>query len=521
MLYRFYNHWQITNSGEKEADRQLSLDRHCADSMYALHSLRLSSRYHRSRMAGECDFVVITRQGVTVIEVKGGIIGYGSQPDGGIGYYRLLGDRKKESFDDPFIQVDGNADAIQKYLKEKGLRNIFVGKMVCFPECGFKRSSLNEDDLWHREHEQSFPEFIRDSLERQIEKFREIESRSGGVRHVQWKQLDENEVREILDALQPQFIPDRYKAALKLNLDESDRRTKEGLSILSGLDENRRLIIQGPPGSGKSVYALAIIMRLCKNERLKGLYVCWNELLMAEMQLRLSSPEADVPPEKIKTKLYFDLAVEFGILSGDPTLIPSREIVSKGGMRECVKGAVSRIRQSSKIEKFDFVVIDEAQDIFDKGIDFALRALLKVNNPLQNGRYYIFFDDSQDYPGSENPGHYIRTRDMFKANAACYSLTSNLRVNTGNGISGLINDAQAGIIETGKSYGEDVIIREWTAPEEVVRMIKLAIIKEREIGSIPAEECIVLLTADLIREQSLLFQLLDGSSDFEFLKPDH
>ena len=160
MIQRLYNPWHITNSGEKEADKQLSVAGRSDELMYVIHQLRLSSRYHRTQMAGECDFVVLTRLGIMVIEVKGGIIGYGKQPEGGTGYYRLVGDRKKESLDNPFIQVDGNADAIQKYLLEKNLRNIFVGKMVCFPECTFSRSSIGQEDLWHRDHELALSEMI-------------------------------------------------------------------------------------------------------------------------------------------------------------------------------------------------------------------------------------------------------------------------------------------------------------------------------------------------------------------------
>jgi hypothetical protein len=88
-----------------------------------------------------------------VIEVKGGIIGYGKQPDGGTGYYRLVTERTKEAMDNPFLQVDGNADAIKKYLFEKKLKNVFVGSMVCFPECKFDMSGIGEDDLWHRGHD--------------------------------------------------------------------------------------------------------------------------------------------------------------------------------------------------------------------------------------------------------------------------------------------------------------------------------------------------------------------------------
>lgn len=521
MIHRLYNPWHITNSGEKEADKQLSHKGASDEPMYVMHSLRLSSRYHRTQMAGECDFVVIARPGIMVIEVKGGIIGYGSQPDGGTGYFRLVSHRKKEAFDDPFSQVDGNADAIQKYLMEKNLKNIFVGRMVCFPECGFGRSSVSKDDLWHRDHELSLPEMIIDSLERQIEIFREKETRRGASQHIQWKVLDEDEIISISNALEPEFNPDIYRSALKLNLSESDRRLKEGISILSGLNENRRLIVQGPPGSGKSTYALDIIMRLCKNEGLKGLYLCWNELLLAEMQYRVADPSAEIPAGRISTKLYFDLTVELGELSGDKALIPTKETVKRGGVRECVKGAVAKTRNARNFDKYDFIVVDEAQDIFDKGIDHVIKALLNVNNPLQNGRYYIFYDDSQDYPGNEDLTYYIRTRDMFRSNAASYNLTSNLRINTGHGLDEFIRDASSGCLDTGKDYGKDVSVKGYETGANAIAIIKSCLAREMGPGGIRAEDCLVLFTWDLLRKDSPFVQILEHEESLELLKPDN
>ena len=111
------------------------------------------------------------------MRLKGGIIGYGKQPEGGTGYYRLVRERTRETIDNPFLQVDGNADAVKKYLFEKGLKSVFVGSMVCFPECVFEMKGIGEDDLWHRGHELTLPEMIIDSMERQIEKFHENEVR--------------------------------------------------------------------------------------------------------------------------------------------------------------------------------------------------------------------------------------------------------------------------------------------------------------------------------------------------------
>lgn len=515
MIKRLYNSWHIADQGERSADKLFADPGD--EVFYIMHHLRISSFYHKTQLAGEIDFLVFTRLGLMVIEVKGGEIGYGERPDGTTGYYRLIGPRTREAMDNPFIQADGNAGAVQEYLMDKNLKNVFVGRMVCFPDSNYGRKGIGVDFLWHRGCGKVLSEMILESLETQIVKFREDQRRKGVSRIIDWKELDEEDYDKLYDELTPRFDPDTYRSLVHLNLAEADRRKREGLAILSGLNENRRLIIQGPPGSGKSTYALSTISRLCRDEGKRGLYLCWNELLAAEMKVRLSDPSAEIPQDRIGVKLYFDLACELGGLSGDKSLTPSKEMVKKGELRQCIKGAVSKTGRRPDSEKYDFVIVDEAQDIFDKGIDFMLKALLKGNNPLENGRYYIFYDDSQDYPDGSDLTHYIRTRDMFRACAASYNLTDSLRVNTGHGIDGFIRDAASGSVDINKDYGEDVAISGWGSAEEVVRMIKTALAREKGLGGVKCENCIVLFTADLLKEVSEIRALLEQDGGFELV----
>ena len=294
MLNRKYNPWHISNSGEKETDKQLVPANDMDEPFVVIHQLRLSSRYHRTQMAGEIDFLVVSRLGLMVMEVKGGVMGFGERSDVDTGYYRVLGDGEKQDVNDPFLQVDGNAAAIKKYLIQKDLRNIFVGSMVCFPECEFYRDGISVDELWHRGHPENLPLMILSALEQQREMFRENERNRGCTRYIEWKELEEEAMQEISEALEPEFDPSRYKKLLKVNLEENERRREQGLDILMGLEENQRLMIQGPPGSGKTVFALHITDRLCRKEEKKGIYICWNELLLEEMKQRLSESQMDI-----------------------------------------------------------------------------------------------------------------------------------------------------------------------------------------------------------------------------------
>lgn len=517
MIKRLYNSWHIADQGERSADKLFSDP---GDEFFCIiHHLRISSFYHRTQLAGEIDFLVFTRLGLMVMEVKGGEIGFGERQDGTTGYYRQTGPRTREAMDDPFIQADCNAGAVQEYLMEKNLRNVFVGRMVCFPDSSFGRKGIGVDFLWHRGCGKDLTTMIIESLGTQIGKFREDQRRRGVARLIDWKELDEDDFEKLSNELTPRFDPDTYRSLIHLNLEESDRRKREGIAILGGLNENRRLIVQGPPGSGKSTYALDIISRLCGDDAKKGLYICWNELLAEEMKAKLAEASASIPPGRIEVRRYFDLAVELGESSGDRSLIPSKDVVRKGELRQCVKGAVSKTGRRPDSEKYDFVIVDEAQDIFDKGADFMLKALLKGNNPLENGSWFIFYDDSQDYPDGSDLTHYIRTREMFKAYGASYNLNTSLRVNTGNGIDEFIRDAASGNIDVSNDYGKDVTISGWTGAEEAVRMIRTNVIREKGLGGLKNENCLVLFTADLLREGSEIKALLEQESGFELATP--
>lgn len=103
MIHRHYNPWHITNTGERAADQQFSMPRGVDDfPVHILYQQRISSRFLEVKMAGDCDFLVFTQHGIMVIEVKGGLIGYGKSDEGLHGNCRLLDGKKKELIQNPF-----------------------------------------------------------------------------------------------------------------------------------------------------------------------------------------------------------------------------------------------------------------------------------------------------------------------------------------------------------------------------------------------------------------------------------
>jgi len=139
------------------------------------------------------------------------------------------------------------------------------------------------------------------------------------------------------------------------------------------------------------------------------------------------------------------------------------------------------------------------------------------NNPIDNGSYFIFYDDSQAFPSSGDLDAYIRTRDMFMASAASYNIFSNLRLNTGQGIIQLIHDAELGLFDPSKSYGEDVVIAHWKNQDEALSLLKQFFHQEKVYDKKGEFKKIALFSADLLKEESQCVELLANDTAFELL----
>ena len=522
MIHRHYNPWHITNDGERAADRQFILPAGSQGEVFhVIHQLRISSRFHKTQMVGECDFVIFTQHGILVMEVKGGLIGYGLADNGDQGFYRLVGDNEKEAIRNPFTQADANADAIRKFLKEKGLINIFVGTIVCFPECAFDAEGIDFHYLWHLDCRKELTVTILDAIREQVADFGHKQSLRNVAFPVKWKSLEEKEIFHVLNLLTPEFKPQLYRMRTLKNHEESVRRAEEGLHVLEGLSENRRIMVQGPPGSGKTTYAFCLISRLCLNEGKKGLYLCWNDLLAASIKEKVRNSYPKIPEENIHISSLFYYIDELAGMVGDSSLKPTFDHVKKREIRQLINECLSRLHRGKALPKYDFIIADEAQDLFEKGLDLLIKSLLKDNNPLQKGNYYIFYDDSQAYPWAPDHDAYIRTRDALKEASAHYTLFSNLRINTGEGLTELIQDAGMGIADPLKAYGKDVTFISCKNASDLLSSLRQYIEQEKTLCQYKWHEMMVLFSSGLMKEGSPLKELLTIADDFELMLPEN
>jgi len=186
-----------------------------------------------------------------------------------------------------------------------------------------------------------------------------------------------------------------------------------------------------------------------------------------------------------------------------------------------IHACLGKLHKAKKLPKYDFIVADEAQDLFEMGLDQVIKSLLNVNNPLQKGNYYIFFDDNLAFPRFANLDGYIRTRETLKEASAYYVQFANLRVSTGHGITELIQDAGQGEADPQKAYGNDVKFISWKTPAEVPDLLKQYIDQEKALSHCTSENMVALFTADLLKEDSPLKAIIEKEASLELLTIDN
>lgn len=347
----------------------------------------------------QIDFLLICKEGAVIVEVKGGII----ELMRGFYYYNHKG-VLKEMNRTPFKQAHDYKWA----LLNNGILNkdlIFVDYLCAFPhstlDISRDRSQANlSHKLWNKlKHDSdiSFADFCLEVIRK--------EKRSNRI-------MTETELHDVVNMLAPS-IEDRYKYSLTSLREVLDWLHIDNLNILEGLRKNCRILIEGGPGTGKTTMAKAYIKR---HSGLKGIYLCWTGLLASKVRLDLEKERLSSCTVKTFNNYIKEITEpEFNI----------EERFSKDDFRKDLHKA---LRKDKRLD-YDYIIVDEAQDVVDKGVDILLDELLDSgHNGLKRGRFLVFYDLEQGYNSINRNLDEIINR--MAEHAACYILDENKRIPT-------------------------------------------------------------------------------------------
>jgi hypothetical protein len=410
------------------------------DWTHALHSLNLSE--HQWKRVGEIDFLLIGPAGILALEVKGGRVGL----EGSRWTFRDRFGNVRRRRSGPFEQSRTAMFALQRRLESLVERKLVdrtaFGYGVVFPDMIFDLRSVEwADEMVLDRRHVARPEDLAGALGRLATYWR---SKPGERRRV----LNNGDTARFLAALRPDYdiVPTlgRVSAAAEVELASL---TELQYRSLDAHARNPRIIYEGGAGTGKTMLAAELGRRLARQDG-RVLFTCHSPVLAAH-------------------------------------------VGAQPGMDAVTVAPVDRL-PSLRDQKFDALVVDEAQDLVNSDNLGVLEGLLEGG--LNEGRWMFFLDANtqRGLVGAFEPEamDYLRL-----SRPAEFSLLDNCR-NTATVVDSVIRMTGADVGVSTAGTGPAVSARfvsDRTAAAEFVRS-ELDRLAEQDV---PASQIMLLSTVDL------------------------
>ncbi|WP_417688998.1 NERD domain-containing protein [Roseibium sp.] len=368
-----------------------ALEKQLADDFSVLHSVAWIGRPNRSvPLDGEIDLLVChPRFGILVIEVKGGRISL----DYRSGKWTST-DRFGNSHDikNPFEQAKKGKFGILEKLKEcpawqkLGIRYFNIGHAAFFPDIGNANQLRGPDAppelIGDRNDMGTLGDWVKGA-------FQYWRGETGG----RLENIGESGVTTVV-RLFARVTSTRALLSARIEDEEVQRieLTRKQAAILDFLRRQRRVLITGGAGTGKTLIAMEKAIRN-SDEGIRTLLVCFNRGLADHLREQCENvPNLDVASfhqvchrwiEKVRNVTHRDLLVE------------ARQ--EYPGADEF--GQLMPIALANAIDllgpKYDAVIVDEGQDFGD---EFWLPIEMLLVRP-EEGMLYVFLDENQDIYG--------------------------------------------------------------------------------------------------------------------------
>lgn len=439
-----------------------ALEGQLPDDFLVLHSLWL--KQHRKKLIAEIDFVVITDRGVFLLEVKGGTI---RRDINGWHFFKRSGELVASKREGPFDQAKGAYYAMRSHLEETGRRDLFHDHVwwygVITPDCEL---IISDSDTFVSKKEclglGGFPERLADFLDglasygwEQKVRLRKnyTESSFGAVRPY----LSAEVRQEIYRHLRPDF-----ECVLGLGIGARqaeqviNRLTTAQYDLLDYAENNPRILISGYAGSGKTLLAF----EQARREGVKGkrvLFTCFNRMLSERLALRAAEhPEMGNVTVANYHRLIQNLLLQKGVMKG----IPEEWSLFNENIVACLDSCVM------DEDLYDYLVIDEAQDLMTRPFAAALGLLLRGG--ISSGEWLVCLDPAQVIFSKQYDEDML---EELGASGVQFTLRENLR-NTRNVAAYVKGLSAYGGVACHDTMGPEVGIVYYRQPEEYLDILR-------------------------------------------------
>lgn len=411
-----------SSRGERDLFKRLREDPRARD-WTIFHSIDV--RRHKNQIEGEIDLIIaIPRCGILCIEVKACDV----WRENGIWHYSY-----GTSVKGPFKQVSRSMHSLREWLgsKDSRFKDLMFFSAVVFTEINFIEESpewlpwqfLNRDQLAGKSSTELFINILEKAHDL-------IKSRAGGWYKEDKARPSTKDVARLSELLRHDFV---YSDSERLEISRSEnninKMTEEQLNIANQYEDNPRILIKGPAGTGKTYIGLDAVKWVI-NSRKSVALICFNSQLGGWLSHEISNSKKEF--EDLKKPFYCGTLHRL-MLDVSGLDYPQNFSPSIFWTQTLPQAAIESMLSKREVIQYDHLIIDEAQDLMTEiYLDF-IDLILK--DGLSKGSWLMLGDFERQAIYTVNPltggGNGL---ELLRSRVKDFS-TFNLRTNCRNLIS--------------------------------------------------------------------------------------
>lgn len=417
------------------------------ESWVVLHSQELSKV--KNKRQSEVDFIVfVPKKGIVVVECKGAkkVSISGSN-------WEMEGVPPASRTANPFMQADDAIRAIRANLKQNGFRDVDqipIARLVWLPW-------IEQRDLFQIGTEfQTWELALHDEMtapEKAVLRALDEENRSKqGNRSITYKPASFTSdqmaayIRVLRTTAEVEMNPELFSQERDLAIRKA---SSSQLQVLDLLAQNNWLFFEGEAGTGKTVLLTQCAERWVQEGR-RVLYVCYNEMLAAEMGERIGKhPRVDV-------FTFNALLLKLAGKRKNPSK-PSKTWFDE----DLPSLALERMESGSRFPIYEAICIDEFQDLSTRPEIFKVITSL-LDGSTRPAKVALAADDEQQI---NTNGHFVNSFRFLEENSAPFvhvGLSTNCRQ------SPRLTSAINRLLNRRSTTTKHILGRSWTGSLEVI-----------------------------------------------------
>ena len=323
----------------------------------------------KERSDYEIDFIVIKPdQAILLIEVKGGHIEYD-------GIERQWHQNGKQMAKAPTDQVISCVSSLLKRYPELA-RKVPVGWVVCFPQCEIINdtelpTNLSRSSIIDQKNLLNLPSILHEIINKTKTEF----SYKKGLKDYEYRKLKQQLLRGL-------GLVQRLSTRIELDERIYIKLTNEQYKIFRQALDNKRLVVNGTAGSGKTIIAKELAKELLDKDD-KVLFLCFNRTLSSNLRQEFRKQYPRNNNIEISTFHHFAR-----------WQINDKEWFGENKKKEDFWELLipEKLESISKeqLELYDAIIVDEGQDFKEFWYELLERHL------KAEGRFFVFLDANQD-----------------------------------------------------------------------------------------------------------------------------